>query len=292
MRRQFGVKRLTKVDFTNLSKLMYPVQKITKAQIVEYYIRIAPAMLDMLNDRPLVLTRYPNGVDGDSFYEKDAPPGAPPWVKTFKKYSEIAERDINYILCNDLDTLAWLANLAALEIHVTLAKASSFENPDLLLFDLDPQPPADFDDVISVSLLLKEILDELSLKSYVKTSGKRGLHIVVPIVDQYNYRQTREFVHLIGKHLSKKSEIVVSEFTRDKKPGTIYLDYLQNSHGRTMVSPYSLRATPQATISTPLDWKDIKKGLKPEALDLFTVVKTHERPWEGLMTNSQKLEVD
>jgi bifunctional non-homologous end joining protein LigD len=292
MRRQVGVKRLTKAGFTNLSKIMYPVPKITKAQIVEYYIRMAPVMLGMLADRPVVLTRFPNGVEGESFYEKDAPLGAPSWVKTFRKYSEVAKRDINYILCNDLDTLVWLANLAALEIHVTLAKASSFENPDLLLFDLDPQPPADFDDVISVTLLLKETLEELSLKSYVKTSGKRGLHVVVPIVNGYSYGQTREFVHLIGKYMSKKSEIVASEFTKVKKPGTIYLDYLQNSHGRTMVSPYSLRATPQATISTPLDWKDIKKGLKPEALNLFTVVKIHERPWEGLIANSQKLEVD
>lgn len=292
MRRQVGVKRLTKAGFTNLSKIMYPVPKITKAQIVEYYIRMAPVMLGMLADRPVVLTRFPNGVEGESFYEKDAPLGAPSWVKTFRKYSEVAKRDINYILCNDLDTLAWIANLAALEIHVTLAKASSFENPDLLLFDLDPQPPADFDDVISVTLLLKETLEELSLKSYVKTSGKRGLHVVVPIVNGYSYGQTREFVHLIGKYMSKKSEIVASEFTKVKKPGTIYLDYLQNSHGRTMVSPYSLRATPQATISTPVDWKDIKKGLKPETLNLFTVVKIHQRPWEGLIANSQKLEVD
>jgi bifunctional non-homologous end joining protein LigD len=275
-----------------LGKLMYPASKITKAQVIEYYIRMAPAMLDMLADRPVVLTRFPNGIDGASFYEKDAPIGAPSWIETFRKYSEVAKRDINYILCNDLDTLAWLANLAALEIHVTLAKSSSFENPDLMLFDLDPQPPAGFDDVISVSLLLKESLDELNLKSYVKTSGKRGLHIVVPTVSQYSYRQTREYVHLVGKYLSKKSDMVVSEFTKEKKPGTVYLDYLQNSHGRTMISPYSLRATSQATISTPLDWKDVKKGLKPETLNLLTMPMIHERPWEGLLANRQKLEVD
>jgi bifunctional non-homologous end joining protein LigD len=286
------VKRLTKVEFTNLSKLMYPESKITKAQVIEYYIRMAPAMLNILSDRPVVLTRFPNGIDGQSFYEKDAPVGAPPWVKTFRKYSEVAERDVNYILCNDLDTLAWLANLAALEIHVALARASSFENPDLILFDLDPQPPADFDHVVSVSLLLKESLDELNLKSYVKTSGKRGLHVVVPIVKGYSFKQTREFVHLVGKYLSKKSGIVGSEFTREKKPGTVYLDYLQNSHGKTMVSPYSLRATPQATISMPLDWRDIKKGLKPEALNLLTIAKIRERPWQGLLGNSQRLEVD
>ncbi|WXG46495.1 MAG: non-homologous end-joining DNA ligase [Candidatus Atabeyarchaeum deiterrae] len=284
--------RLTKAEFTNLGKIMYPEAKITKAQTIEYYIRMAPAMLDLLHDRPLVLTRFPNGINRESFYEKDAPLGAPSWIKTFRKYSEAAERDINYVLCNDLDTLIWLANLAALEIHVTLSKATSLENPDLLLFDLDPQPPASFDDVVSVALLLKETLEELGLKSFTKTSGKRGLHIVVPIVSEYSYRQTREFVHLIGKHLVRRSEIVVSEFSREKKPGTIYIDYLQNSHGRTMVSPYSLRATPEATVSTPIDWKDVKKGLKPETLNLFTVPNINERPWEGMLRDSQRLDVD
>jgi bifunctional non-homologous end joining protein LigD len=286
------VNRLTKVNLTNLDKIMYPGPKITKAQVIEYYIRIAPAVLGLLDDRPVVLARFPNGINAESFYEKDAPRGTPSWVKTSRKYSEVAKRDINYVLCNDLDTLIWLANLAALEIHVTLAKAPTFDNPDMLFFDLDPQPPASFDEAISVSLMLRESLEELGLKSYVKTSGKRGLHIVVPIVSGYSFEQTRRFVHLVAKYLSKKSDIVASEFSREKKPGTIYIDYLQNSHGRTMVSPYSLRATPEATVSTPLDWKEVNKGLKPETLTLFTVAKAEAKPWEGLLANSQKLEVD
>jgi bifunctional non-homologous end joining protein LigD len=285
------VSKLTKVNLTNLDKILYPKPKITKAQVIEYYIRIASAVLSLLEDRPLVLARFPNGIDGESFYEKDAPRGTPSWVKTSRKYSEVAQRDIDYILCNDLDTLIWLANLAALEIHLTLAKASSFDNPDMLFFDLDPQPPADFDQVISVSLLLKETLEDLGLKSYVKTSGKRGLHIVVPIVSQYSFEQTREFVHLVARYLSKKSNIVDAEFSRKKKPGTIYVDYLQNSHGRTMVSPYSLRATPQATVSAPIEWSEVKKGLKPELLTLFTVGKAERKPWKGFLANQQKLDV-
>jgi bifunctional non-homologous end joining protein LigD len=237
------------------------------------------------------MTRYPNGIDAESFYEKDIPRGTPPWVKTSTKYSEVAKRNINYVLCNDLDTLIWLANLAALELHITLAKASAFDNPDILFFDLDPQPPASFDQVVSVSLLLKETLEELGLKSYVKTSGKRGLHIALPIKGQYSFEQTRGFVHTVAQYLSKKSDIVDSQFRRKKVPGTIYVDYRQNSHGRTMVSPYSLRATPQGTVSAPIEWGEVKKELKPEMLTLLTVGKSERRPWEGFLLNRQKLDV-
>ena len=252
--------RLTKVEFTNLDKILYPIPGITKTQVIEHYVRMAPKMLDHLEKRPITLTRFPNGLDGESFYEKDAPKGTPSWVTTFKRYSETAGREINYVVCNSLDTLVWLGNLAALEIHVTLSTVDSFESPDLVLFDIDPEPPVTYDDVVSTTLLLKEKLDALSLKSYVKTSGKKGMHVVVPVVATYTFRQTRNFVHQIGKILSK-DEIVVSEFSKSKDAGTIFVDYMQNSHGRTMVCPYSLRATPKATVSTPIEWADVKNRL-------------------------------
>lgn len=283
--------RLTKVEFTNLDKVLYPDSKITKAQIIEYYIKIAPKMLNLIAERPVVLTRFPNGIDKEAFYEKDAPTGAPSWVTTFKRYSETTERIINYILCNDLDTLMWLANLAALEIHVTLSKADSFDAPDLVLFDIDPEPPVNFNNVISIALLLKEKLDALGVTSYVKTSGLKGIHIIVPIFNGYTFQQTREFVHQIGKSLSKESQVVVSEFSRSKNPGTVFIDYVQNSHGKTMIAPYSLRATAQATVSTPMEWRDVKEGLKPDKFNLFNVVKIDANPWEGLFENRQKLEV-
>lgn len=284
-------KRLTKVDFTNLDKVLYPELRITKAQVIEYYIRIAPKILNIVTKRPMVLTRFPNGINKEGFYEKDAPLGTPSWVETFKRYSETAQRDVNYIICSNLDTLIWLANLAALEIHMTLSKIDSWDSPDLVLFDIDPEPPANIDDVVDVAILLKEKLDAFGLKSYIKTSGKKGLHAVVPIVDGYEFRRTREFVHQIAKNMAKESEIVVSEFARSRDPGTVFIDYRQNSHGRTMICPYSLRATPQATLSTPLEWKDIKKGLKPEEFNLFTVVKIQKNPWEGFLEDRQKLDV-
>jgi bifunctional non-homologous end joining protein LigD len=280
---------LTKVNFTNLGKVLYPDLGITKAQIIEYYIRIAPSMLGLLANRPLSLTRFPDGVDKEGFYEKDIPMGTPSWVETFRRYSETAQRDINYVVCNDLETLLWLANLAALEIHMTLSRTDSFESPDLVLIDVDPEPPIGYDDVVEVALMLREKLEALGLKSYVKTSGKKGLHAVIPIVRGCTFQQTREFVHQIGKHLARESEIVVSEFSRSREPGTVFIDYLQNSHGRTMVCPYGLRATPRATVSMPLEWKDIRKGLNPEEFNIMTVRDIDRAPWEDLFQNKQKL---
>jgi bifunctional non-homologous end joining protein LigD len=282
--------RLTKVEFSNLDKILYPELKITKAQVIEYYIKVAPKMLSLLTDRPIVMTRFPNGIDKEGFYEKDAPQGTPSWVKTFRRYSEIAEREIDYVLCNDLDTLLWLANLASLEIHMTLSKADSFENPDLVVFDLDPKPPANYDDVVEVALMIKERLEDLSLVSYVKTSGKKGLHIIMPIDKGYTFQQTREFVQKIAAQVGKQTEKVVSQRSKSDTPGKVYLDYVQNSHGRTMICPYSTRATPQATVSTPLEWSDVKKGLNPEEFNLFSVAKVSKSPWKGLLETRQKLE--
>jgi bifunctional non-homologous end joining protein LigD len=286
-----SLEKLTKVQFTNLDKVLYPEAHVTKAQVVEYYIRMAPGMLSILADRPVVLARFPDGIGKEGFYEKDLPLGAPSWVRRFKRYSETALREISYVVCGDLDTLVWLANLAALELHVTLSRVDEFEKPDLVLFDIDPEPPASMNDVVDVALLVKEKLDALGLRCYVKTSGKKGLHIVVPIVREYMFSQTREFVHQIGEYLARESSIVVSEFSRPKKPGTVYLDYLQNSHGRTMVCPYSLRAVPQATVAVPLDWKDVKKGLKSEEFTLFSAVEYQSNPWKGLLEDRQKLGV-
>lgn len=282
--------KLTRVDFTNLDKILYPKGEITKKQVIEYYIKIAPKMLGLLVDRPLVLTRYPNGVQEEGFFEKDAPAGTPEWVKTFRSYSKSARRELNYIVCDNLDTLIWLANLAALEIHMTLSNIEAFEAPDLVVFDFDPKPPANYDDLIDVALLLKEKLDALGLKSYAKTSGKKGFHVLIPIRKGYTFEQTRRFVQKVGDSLKKVTEKVVTERSKKETPGKVYIDYVQNSHGRTMVCPYSLRATTDATVSTPLLWSEVKKGLNPESLNLFSVVKMVGSPWLELFDNKQKLE--
>jgi len=283
--------KLTKVEFTNLDKIMYPALQITKRQVVKYYIQMAPKMLDILHNRPVVLTRFPNGVDQQGFYEKDAPQGTPSWVKTVRIYSETAEREIDYILCNDLDTLVWLANLAALEIHMTLCQAESFGSPDMLVFDMDPKPPATFADVTTVALFIKDRLDSLGLKSYPKTSGKKGMHILVPIGKGYSFKQTREFVQTVGESIKEQGGLIATEKSKGDIRGKVYIDYAQNSHGRTMISPYSLRATPDATVSTPLHWKEVSKGLKPESFSLLKMKTSRENPWKGIMEHKQKLKL-
>jgi bifunctional non-homologous end joining protein LigD len=240
-----------------------------------------------------VLTRYPDGVTGEkfSFYEKNAPEGTPQWVKTKTIYSTASKRDVHYIVCNDLDTLIWLANLAALEIHMPFSKINALDKPDILFFDVDPEPPANLSDAAEVALLLKDKLLDLGLTPFVKTSGKKGLHVVIPIVPEHTFEVTRAFVHKIGVELAKESDIVVSEFKDTKKPGKVFADYLQNSPMRTMTVPYSLRASAEATVSTPLDWSEVKKGIKPSDFTIFNVDKRKETPWKDIFEKRCKLEI-
>jgi bifunctional non-homologous end joining protein LigD len=283
--------KLTKVNFTNLEKILFSKKEIKKAQVIEYYIKIAPKMLGFLVNRPLVITRFPDGIDQPGFYGKDAPQGTPSWIETVKIYSETSKRDVNYVLCNDLDTLIWLANIAAIEIHTPFSTVNSREKPDMVFFDVDPEPPAKYKEATMVALLLKEKLDNLGMESYVKTSGKKGLHVLVPIFPKYSFQETRTFVQNIGQQLAKEQLLVVSEFRETKKPGKVFVDYLQNSRGRTMVSPYSLRAVPEATVSTPVEWSEVKKGIKPTELNIFSVFKREKDPWQNIFDNKQRLTV-
>ena len=287
------LRELTKVKLSNLDKIFYPEVNVSKGQVIEYYIKMAPKMLPIMTDRPLVLTRYPDGVNGESFsfFEKDAPQGTPEWVKIKTIYSQTSQRDVHYIVCNDLDTLIWLANLAALEIHMPFSKINVLDKPDLLFFDIDPEPPATLSDAAEVALLLKDKLLNLGLTPFVKTSGKKGLHVIIPIVPEHTFEETRAFVHKIGIDLAKESDLIVSEFKDTKKPGKVFADYLQNSPLRTMVVPYSLRPTPQATVSTPLEWTEIKKGINPSGFTIFSVVERKLDPWKNIFEKRVKLEI-
>jgi len=276
-----------------LDKIFYPEINVSKGRVIEYYIKMAPKMLPLIADRPLVLTRYPDGIEGDkfSFFEKNAPQGTPEWIKTKTIYSPTSLRDVHYIICNDLDTLIWLANLAALEIHMPFSKINALDKPDLLFFDVDPEPPATLSDTAEVALLLKDKLGDSGLTPYVKTSGKKGLHVIIPIVPEHTFEETRAFVHKIGIDLAKQSDIVVSEFKDTKKPGKVFVDYLQNSPMRTMVAPYSLRPTPHATVSTPLEWSEVKKDTNPSDFTIFNVVKRKLEPWKNIFKRRHKLEI-
>jgi bifunctional non-homologous end joining protein LigD len=290
------LKTLTKVKLKNLDKCFYPDADVTKGMVVEYYIKMAPKILPVIANRPLVLTRYPDGIKDaklgkTSFFEKNAPEGTPDWVKLHTIYSPTARRDVHYIVCNDLDTLIWLANLAALEIHMPFSTIDDIDRPDMLFFDVDPEPPATLSDAAEVALLLKDSLEDMGFTPYVKTSGKKGLHVVIPVVPKYSFEEVRAFVHQVGIDLAKKSDLVVSEFKDTKKPGKVFADYLQNSPMRTMVIPYSLRPTLEATVSTPLEWQEVKKGINPSDYTIFTVPKRKVNPWRDIFGNCCKLEI-
>jgi bifunctional non-homologous end joining protein LigD len=280
---------LTRVHLTNLSREMYPALHVTKQEVITYYIRMAPQILPFVHNRPLTMHRFPGGVGGEAFYEKDAPQGTPDYVDIFTRYTKTADREVHFVLCNNLDTLIWLANLASLELHVTLSSAATYDSPDLLLFDIDPEPPLSFDDTIDVALIVHERLEEAGIQSYVKTSGKKGLHIVVPLSAGYRFEEIRTFAHRMGKTIARDTPHVVAEFPHSQDPGTIFIDYLQNAHGKTMAAPYSLRATDGATVSAPLSWVELKHKVLPEDFNIRTMLSGNEDPWRGIFDNRQTI---
>ena len=287
------LKEFTKVELTNLDKILYPKIKITKGNVIEYYIKMAPRMLHIISNRPLTLTRYPEGVEDKQirFFEKNAPLGTPKWVKTKSVHSTASKRDVHYVVCNDLDTLIWLANNAALEIHMPFSTINSLDKPDFLFFDIDPEPPATLSDAVEVALLLKDKLLDLGLTPFVKTSGKKGLHVCIPIIPEHTFEKTKAFVHKIGIELSKENDIVVSELKDTKKPGKVFADYLQNSPMKTMVVPYSLRPTPEATVSTPLEWSEVERGINPSDYNIFTETERKSDPWKNIFEKKCRLEI-
>ena len=252
---------LTRVRFTNLDKELFP--GITKAQVIEYYIKVAPKMLPYLRDRAIVMHRFPDGIEKEGFFEKDAPPHAPEWVRTFRRYSRHAGREINYVVGGSLDTLLWLANLASIEINVTLSRVDDFEKPDLVLIDIDPLDG--FAEAREAALEIRDLLFQLGLRCYVKTSGGRGLHVLIPIVREYSFADTRAFVR---------------ELSRAVRHLEVKVDYAQNAVGKTMAAPYSLRPAEGAPVSTPLAWEELEKGLSPAELNIYTVPERMD-PWQG-----------
>lgn len=280
---------MTRVGFSNLEKILYPKSKITKKDVITYFIRMAPLMLPHLANRPVTTRRFPDGIDSAGFFQKNAPGNAPEWIQTYSRRR--SEEVIKYILCNDLDTLLWLANLAAIEIHVPLSRLPSPDIPDLAFFDIDPEPPATFHDACRVAHLAKKLLEELEILSFVKTSGKKGLHVMVPLRKNYEFGQVRDFVHGTGMLLQEQNDQVRSEFSDSREPGTVFVDYLQNSAGKTMVAPYSLRPVEEATVSTPLEWNDLSGDLLPEDFNILSIISRKEDPWKEILKNPQEIRV-
>jgi len=261
-----------KVKTTNRNKIYWPGEGITKGMMIDYYQLMAPYILPYLKDRPESLKRNPGGINEKGFYHKDAGEAAPSWVKSIPLYSESAKKDIDYIICNNKATLAYLNNLGCIELNPWNSRIKWLDKPDYMIIDIDPSTKNTFEQVIETANVLKRILDKASAKSFCKTSGATGLHIFVPMEKKYLYEQVRDFAEIIC-HMAHEQlpEFTSMERNLKKRGNKIYLDYLQNSRGQTIAAAYSIRPHAGATVSTPLLWKEVKPGLHPSTFTIYTV---------------------
>jgi bifunctional non-homologous end joining protein LigD len=252
-----------KLKLSNLEKVLYPSAGFTKGQVIDYYTRIAPAVLPHLRERALTLKRYPNGVDAPYFYEKRSPEHRPEWVKTSPVWSFGKERDIQFTVCNDLPTLVWLANLADLELHTNLSLVDDFLKPTMMVYDLDPGPPATIVECCRVGLWIRDLLADLKLKAFAKTSGSKGLQLYIPLNTPVTYEETKAMSHAIAELLEKQHpELVLSKMSKAAREGKVFVDWSQNDRIKTTVGVYSLRAKDQPTVSTPVTWEEVEECLE------------------------------
>jgi bifunctional non-homologous end joining protein LigD len=265
-----------RLSLSNLDKVMYPAVGFTKGQLIDYYTRVAAVLLPHLRDRPLTLKRYPNGVEANHFYEKRRPSHAPEWVRGAEAF------DIEYVVCDDVPTLVWLANLADLELHPSLSRADEIMRPAVMAFDLDPGPPAGLRECCEVALILREALGRVGLECFAKTSGSKGIQVYVPLnVDDVDYDDgTKPLSKALARHLeAQHPKLIVSSQKKELRRGKVLIDWSQNDEHKTTVCVYSLRARQRPTVSTPLDWAEVEAG-DPDALvfeadDVLARVEEH-----------------
>ena len=275
------------VHFSNLDKTFWPEEAYTKGDLIEYYRTISPWILPFLEDRPLVLTRYPDGIEGKSFYQKNAPGFAPDWVRTESVWSQGSEKELRYFVCDDLESLLYVANSAAIPLHIWSSRIATLQHPDWSILDLDPKD-APFSDVVACAGVIREVADEIGLPSYVKTSGSTGLHVLIPLGGRCTYDQSRTLAELLARVVVEAlpEQATITRNPR-KREGKVYVDYLQNRPGQLLVAPYCVRPLPGAPVSVPLHWDEVNDEL---SLGDHTIATVPERvrvlevdPLEGLL---------
>jgi len=261
------------IKLSNFDKVLYPQAGFTKGQVIDYYVRIAPVLLPHLSGRPLTLKRYPEGVNGMHFYEKNCPKYRPEWIKTAKIWSPGNNRFMDYCVVEDVATLVWLANLADLELHTSLSRAPQMQRPTVIAFDLDPGPPANIVQCCQVGLWIREIFEKFGLEAFPKTSGSKGLQVYVPLNTAVTYDQTKPFAKAIAQVLEQSHpDKVVSDMKKALRTNKVFVDWSQNDDFKTTVCVYSLRAKDLPTVSTPVSWQEVENCLgkaDPELL-VFT----------------------
>ncbi|MDQ6813201.1 MAG: non-homologous end-joining DNA ligase [Bacteroidota bacterium] len=259
---------------TNRTKFFFPEEGVTKGDVLDYYEQMATLILPYLKDRPESLFRTPNGINQKGFFHKDAGEEAPSWVRHIPLYSDSVKKDIDYILCNDAATLLYLVNLGCIEINPWHSRVKSLDNPDYLIIDIDPSDNNTFNQVIEAALVVKQILDQAGALSICKTSGSSGMHIYVPLGGRYSYDQAKDFANIVCM-LAQAQLPAITTLERSlskRSKDQIYMDYLQNRKGQTIACVYSVRPKKGATVSTPLDWSEVKEGLTPQAFNIKTIV--------------------
>jgi bifunctional non-homologous end joining protein LigD len=287
------------VRMSNPEKVLYPASGFTKRDVAEYYANASAALLAHLKGRPVTLKRYPNGVEGISFYEKRCPEHRPDWVATAAIPSD-RHGIIDFCLVKDTATLLWLANLAVLELHTLLARSDHPQRPTMMVFDLDPGPPATLFDCIPLALEMRDLLARLDLQSFAKTSGGKGLHLYVPLnTPRVSFDDTKHFAHAMAMMLEKNHpKLVVSQMKKELRKGKILIDWSQNDNHKTTVCAYALRARTHPTVSTPLKWREIEQAdgnrektdaLRFEVPDVLKRLKKFGDLFEPVLTVKQKL---
>jgi bifunctional non-homologous end joining protein LigD len=285
------------LKLSNLDKLLYPQRRFAKRDLIAYYDAIAPVLLPHLQGRALTVTRWPDGVEGKSFFQKQTPAHAPEWVKTTRIQHE--GKPVDYTLVEDLATLVWLANLAAIELHTPLARAESRERATVLVFDLDPGAPATVVECCQVGLILRSMFENLGVEAYAKTSGSKGLQLYIPLNNPHvSFAQTKPFARAVAELLEQaEPDLVVSRMTKARRAGKVLIDWSQNDRNKTTVCAYSLRATARPTVSTPLDWEEVSAvadggdpaALSFEAHDLLTRVAERGDLFAPVLSSVQEL---
>src|SRR6266511_2918261 len=262
------------VTFSNLDKIFWPEEKYTKGDLIEYYRSISPWLLPYLKDRPVVLTRYPDGINGKSFYQKDAPGFAPDWIQTIPIWSEDTQRDIQYFVCGDVETLVYLVNLGTIPLHMWMSRIDDLTKPDWCLIDLDPKD-APFEHVITLAKTMRTLCEQVEMPAYIKTTGKSGLHIMLPLGKQLTYAQCLQLAMLFARLVTDQHpDIATTARTISKREGKVYVDAFQNRAGQLMVAPYSVRPSPGAPVSMPIEWDEVNGKLHNRN---FTIVNALKR---------------
>jgi bifunctional non-homologous end joining protein LigD len=265
------------VTFSNLDKVFWPDEGYTKGNLIEYYRSLAPWLLPFLKDRPVVLTRYPDGINGKSFYQKDAPGFVPDWIQTIPIWSEDTQRDINYFVCNDVESLVYLVNLGTIPLHIWMSRIDDLTRPDWCLIDLDPKE-APFAHVITLAKTMQQLCDDVAMPAFIKTTGKSGLHIMLPLGRQLTYAQSLQLAMLFARLVTDQHpDIATTQRTISKREGKVYVDAFQNRAGQLMVAPYSVRPSPGAPVSMPIEWDEVGGKLHNSNFTIANALKRMQR---------------